>query len=144
MAPSCPAIDWLSFFAAMDGQRQQEFETDLAVRDISLGEYMEIVEQAAMEACSQTEPRESTPLDEQELLSIATAMLTGYVSRKRLLAGHSWEAGVAHLRESPWPDAGEGRLAADVRKGVVLARRLQLRAVIHSRIEAIKAGLIMP
>jgi hypothetical protein len=128
----------------LDGQRQQDFETDLAVRDISLGEYMEIVEQAAMEACARTETRDSSLLDEQELLGIASAMLTDYVSRKRLLAGHSWEGNVARLSESPSQPSSGRQLAADIRKGIALARHLQLRAVIDSRIEAIKGGLIKP
>ncbi len=144
MAFTCPAIDWVSFFAAMSSQRQQEFEMDLADRDISLGEYMEIVEQAAMEAFVRAASRDSGRFEEDELLGIASAMLSGYVNGKRLLAGHAWESGVAGLYESSSSSPDARNLAAHVRNGIAVSRRMQLRAAVHSRIEAIKGGLITP
>ena len=141
MTSSCPPIDWVGFFAAMDGQKQQEFETDLAVRDISLGEYMEIVEQAAMEADARNPLPDCDRLDEEELLVIVGAMFSNYVNRKRLLTNHTWD--FAGYREPSQSPAGR-RLAPEENRDIVLTRRLQLRAAVHSRIKAIKSGRNKP
>lgn len=137
MASYCPTIDWLSYFLAMDRDRQREFETDLATRDIGLGEYMEIVEQAAMEAYART-PSNTLRPNEEELLVIVSAMLSDYVNRKRMLANQTWEANTTRSSPAIQPPA------ADDRKAHWQARRVRLRADIHGRIEAIKSGSATP
>jgi hypothetical protein len=142
VASYCPAIDWLSYFLAMDTDRQQEFETDLAARDISLGEYMEIVEQAAMEAYSRT-PSDADRFHEEELLVIVSAMLSDYVSRKRMLTRQTGETSGTAASESAQSQSPR-QPASEEWKALLLARRLRLRSAIHSRIEAIKYGLATP
>jgi DNA replication initiation complex subunit (GINS family) len=136
MASYCPSIDWLNYFLAMDRDRQREFETDLASRDIGLGEYMEIVEQAAMEAYART-PSNALRPNEEELLVIVSAMLSDYVNRKRVLSTQTWEASTT--RSSELSPAAQPLAAAD-RNAHLQARRVRLRAEIHGRIEAIKSG----
>jgi hypothetical protein len=131
VAPRCPAIDWRSFLSDLDWERQFQFEDDLAVRGISLGEYMEVVEQAALEVCACTASRDSD-FEKQELLRVASAMLTTYVARKRLLADPSW---TDRSLSPPLETARE-------RGGTARAKRLRLRSLIHNRIEAIKNGLV--
>jgi len=58
----------------LDDTKQQEFEADLSARDISLGEYMEIVEQAALEATARGVSRGAVSIDDQELLTIAASL----------------------------------------------------------------------
>ena len=137
----CPAIDWVGFFRNLDGRRQEEFEADLAARELSLGEYMEIIEQAAMEAGARFVRSGSESFENEALLGIASAMLTHYVKKKKVLSMHTLlKGGVLGLSEFPSPTAEIQRLAEGMENG----KRLQLRLAIHNRIEDIKSGFITP
>jgi len=83
---SCPSIDWLSYFRDLSGWRQHDFEEALAARDISLGEYMEIIEHAAMENCALAMLRDAATYSAEDILPLASRLLSHYVKRKAQLA----------------------------------------------------------
>ena len=122
---SCPSINWFSYFRELSGLRQYEFEEALAARCISLGEYMEIIEHAAMDACAWAMLRDADTYSAEDILPLASRLLAGYIRRKADLAARVTLTGEG---------SGPGRLA-DSRDRL---------AAIHRRVEGIKAGLEKP
>jgi len=124
--PSCPSIDWLSYFQDLNGWRQRDFEQALASRGISLGEYMEIVEHAAMDTCATAVIRDADTYAADDILPVASQLLSHYIRRKAQLISR-----VAFSGEASGP-------------GAAAARRREQQECIHQRLEAIKAGRLQP
>jgi hypothetical protein len=140
---SCPPIDWLGFFSHLDGFHQREFENQLVARDISLGEYMELFEQAAMDACARNLRTHAERIEPDELLLTASRMFTRYVSAKRVLVLHSRRESTARgLHGLPYTEL-EAREHPDEDANASVRLR-ELRFAIHDRIEKIKSGLSSP
>ena len=143
MAARCPEINWLSFFKDMDKRQQREFELSLCQRDLTLGEFMEIVEQSTMEPYGRTKLC-SGPIWDREILSATSQMLSVYVSKKSLLLlATSHERELQRLAELvACPDREDVTEASPKRRYV--SGRVRLRAAIHKRIEKIKRGVEKP
>ena len=123
---SCPAIDWRSYFQGLSGWRQDDFEQALAARGVSLGEYMEIIEHAAMDACAGAVLRDADAYSANDILPLASRLLSRYVRRKAELV-----ARLTLRREGTARD-------------ILAKSRLEGRASIHRRVEEIEAGLHRP
>jgi hypothetical protein len=124
----CPRIDWISYFRAMSRRRQAEFENDLCARNLTLGEYMEIIEQASMEICSIQDG--SNAGRDDALLSRMSHILTMYVRAKQRL--------LSELK----PSSNPGLEAATSSRSASI--NTDLRNSIHRRIESIKSGTRRP
>jgi hypothetical protein len=137
---SCPQIDWLNFFRAMGKRHQRAFELDLSQRNLSLGEYMELVEHATMQALGRC-TTSSGPAWERELLSATSELLTRYVSQKGLLV-------LALSSESQEERFAADNVSSTERRSDIKkltnrpgpSKRMRLQSAIHDRIEAIKSG----
>lgn len=79
--------DWCSFFRSFTPTRQRRFERALAETGLAVGEYMELVERAAMEALAVYQPSLPGAFDlTAAARGRAVKLLASYSRRKRLYA----------------------------------------------------------
>ena len=86
MLSGLPHVSWRRFFRHLTTQGQRELERALAEGGLLLGEYMELVERAYLEAYAlkvANPGRERADLD-VAALAVAARLIGGYVRRKRL------------------------------------------------------------
>lgn len=86
MLSGLPHVSWRRFFRRLSARDQRELERALAEGGLLLGEYMELVERAYLEAYAlkvANPGRERADLD-VAAFAVAARLIGGYVRRKRL------------------------------------------------------------
>jgi hypothetical protein len=86
MLAGLPRVSWRRFFRRLSARDQRELERALADCGLLLGEYMELVERAYLEAYVLQEARHGWERVDLEVAAhaIAARVIGGYVRRKRL------------------------------------------------------------
>jgi hypothetical protein len=134
--------NWRSFFRGLTPARRRRFERALAKSGLVVGEYMELVERAAMEAFAAHQPSLPRTLDlAAAARGRAVELLASYSRRKRLYA--MLRQSVDSLRRAKLSGvlAREVYVYDFVAPGSFPERGLQLRKLrrrIHRQIEEIK------
>jgi hypothetical protein len=146
MLTGLPRVSWRRFFRRLTAREQRSLERALTECDLLLGEYMELVERAYLEAYALREAgpgRERADLD-LAAHAIAARLIGGYVRRKRLfLLLTVLRQGLASAklagalpRETYAADFPEGGPPSRFALSPSCKRRLRQR--IHAQIEAMR------
>ena len=146
MLTGLPRVSWRRFFRHLTTQGQRALERALADCGLLLGEYMELVERAYLEAYAlrQASPgRERADLD-VAALAVAARLIGGYVGRKRLFLllvasrqGQAWaKLSGALPRETCAADFLQG--GPHLRLALSPSCKRRLRQRIHAQMKVMK------
>lgn len=146
MSALVPQISWKRFFGRLTPVGQRSLERALADGGLLLGEYMELVERAYLQAYLL---RENTPSRHGDLVMdaqvMAESLVRSYAARKRewILKTAAYRAAASQSAVRP-PEAIEGMTVDLPPLPDTLSpyRKMRLRRRIHVRIEAMKRECI--